>query len=243
MIICLVFWGFGRLVPGPGAFGAARDVDVLYEYQRCVCFSEIPLPLLERLVDRRSRYGVGFRQDSLVTKGGARVWYLDKDGSPAVAFRVLVASKRLEGVDPDDPLWRLTPLVDFPGDYGSTQYRFEWEREWRVPHEVVFEPRDVAFIFLPEGEHSAARAFFQQAEQDETGPNYTCPFIDPLWPMERIQEAATNLPSLQGESASPRSNSDPDECPFRQVFEGGLCPACGHEHGGDPCSRCGRPHH
>jgi hypothetical protein len=65
-------------------FGSARNLDALGETQESACFSEIPLDRLDRLVARRSHYGIGFRQDILTSAGGARVWYLDR-GSPIEA--------------------------------------------------------------------------------------------------------------------------------------------------------------
>lgn len=62
-----------ELRPGPSAFGAGRGLEALGDSQRCVCFSEIPLDLLGRLVARRSVYGVGFMDALLVLNGGARV--------------------------------------------------------------------------------------------------------------------------------------------------------------------------
>ena len=72
--------GEGRLCAGAKPLGAARSQPALAELHRVVCFSEIPLDMLERLVERRSLYGIGFRKDVLVGKGGAPLWYLDKDG-------------------------------------------------------------------------------------------------------------------------------------------------------------------
>ena len=69
-----------------GPFGAARKLAGLGDTQHSACFSEIPLDLLARLIDRRSLYGIGFRQDVLVAGGGARVWYLDKGGPAAEGF-------------------------------------------------------------------------------------------------------------------------------------------------------------
>jgi hypothetical protein len=65
-----------------------------------------------------------------------------------------------DGVNQSDAIWKQTPFVDFPGTYGSAQYRFEWEREWRVPHGVTFQPDDVAFLFIPESLLGKARSFF-----------------------------------------------------------------------------------
>ena len=41
----------GRIIPG-GPFGAARNLPELSESQKSACFSEIPLDLLERLIER-----------------------------------------------------------------------------------------------------------------------------------------------------------------------------------------------
>src|SRR5262245_7804519 len=41
-------------------FGAARSLDALGDTQNSACFSEIPLDRLNRLVYRRSQFGIGF---------------------------------------------------------------------------------------------------------------------------------------------------------------------------------------
>jgi hypothetical protein len=60
--------------------------------------------MLDRLVLRRSRYGIGFRQDFLVSNGGARVWYLDVEGEVADSFGELVRAKLSGAIDAIDPL-------------------------------------------------------------------------------------------------------------------------------------------
>jgi hypothetical protein len=159
--------------------GATRKVPELREHHRVVCFSEIPLDMLDRLIERRSLYGLGFRKDFVVSNGGAPLWYLDKDGAQAKLINAQVAAKRRGSIDPDDPLWKVTPFIDNPGDYGWTKYRWEWERDWRVVGEVAFEPEDVAFLFLPEEDHEAARQFFANVEAEHSGPAYHGPYIDP----------------------------------------------------------------
>jgi hypothetical protein len=136
----------------------------------------------------------GFRQNFLIERGGARVWYLDKDGPVAAEFVELVRRHMVGGIDADDTLWRLTPFVDYPGTYGDTQYRFEWEREWRVPGSLSFTPDDVAFLFIPEEYHAAAWAFFEEALEEQTGPAYLCPYLDPRWSMDRLQEVLAEVP-------------------------------------------------
>lgn len=186
--------GSGALKPGVAPLGAGRRVPGIGDSQRVVCFSEIPLDLLDRLIERRSLYGLGFKKELLVAKGGAPLWYLDNEGEQAAIIRAQMAERLERGVDPDDPFWRLTPFIDTPGVYYGRPYRFEWEREWRVIGGMRFQTEDVAFLFLPEEDHDAARQFFADAELEHTGPAYFCPYIDPRWPMDRIQHAVENVP-------------------------------------------------
>ena len=60
----LVILSEDRLNPGQAASGAGRGLDALGETQHCVCMSEIPLDLLERLVRRRARMELGFGRTS-----------------------------------------------------------------------------------------------------------------------------------------------------------------------------------
>jgi hypothetical protein len=222
-LVLAILWE-GRIGTG-GPFGAARRVAGLGESQCSACLSEIPLDLLARLIQRRSLYGTGFRQDFLVEKGGARVWYLDKDGTVAAAFKEVVRSAESGGVDPSAPLWKVTPFVDYPGDYGGTQYRFEWEREWRVPRPLEFQPEDVAFLFIPEELHAAARTFFEEHLQENTGPAYLCPYVDPRWDMPTIQQAFAPIPGPPTVAA--------------QVIQEDTCPYCGGWVEDDQCLDCG----
>ncbi len=143
------------------------------------------------------------------------------------AFQALVREKLTGGIDPTDPLWRLTPFVDFPGEYGPTEYRFEWEREWRVPGELTFGPDDVAFLFIPESFHAAARTFFEGHLADHSGPAYLCPYVDPTWDMPRVQTAfaavATPIAGMTSTTADPY----------------GTCDYCGGPTHGGQCLLCG----
>jgi hypothetical protein len=174
-------------------FGAARRLDALGDSQQAACFSEVPLDRLDRLVERRSKYGIGFHQDFLVESGGGRVWYVDTESELASSVRTLISHKVGPPMDLSSPLWDLTPFIDFAGSYGSIEYRFEWEREWRVPGGLTFSPDQVSFLFIPAELHSQARRLFDDAERMNTGPNYRCPFLDPLWADDRIQAALADL--------------------------------------------------
>jgi Putative abortive phage resistance protein AbiGi, antitoxin len=194
------FWksilGEAALRPGTEPFGAGRKVPRVGDRHRCVCFSEIPLDMLKRLIDRRDcHYGIGFLKNFIVKRGGAPVWYLDKDGRQGRMLARLIRKKREERIDLRDPVWKLTPFIDLPGEYPRGSYRFEWEREWRVVGEVPFSPDDLAFLFLPEREHDEARQFFADVELEHTGPAYhECVYIDPEWKMDRIQQALKTVP-------------------------------------------------
>lgn len=170
-------------------FGAARSVHSV-EGQYAACFSEIPLDLLDRLVHRRgTRHGIGFRQEHVVAAGGGRVWYVENQTAAAQAVRDLVQEAQGPPFRRDHPIWCLTPLIDLPGSYGSTRYRFEWEREWRVAGDFSFHPEDVAFLFMPEELHQQARDFFERIGWDNSGPVYDCPLLDPLWSEDQIRRA------------------------------------------------------
>jgi hypothetical protein len=225
-VMMKILWE-SRILPG-GPFGAARNLAEIAESQKSACFSEIPLDLLARLVDRRSLYGIGFRQDLLVGHGGTRVWYLDKGGAAAAAFQALVRDALAGEIDSSAPIWRLTPFVDFPGDYAGGPYRFEWEREWRVPGGVAFNPDDVAFLFVPESLHEAARTFFEGHLASQSGPAYLCPYIDPRWDMPRIQAEFAKVASPPI-APVPMSDEDVDDsCPYcGGPTYGGMCLLCG----------------
>lgn len=183
-----------QLVPG-GRFGIAKGINLgLAPGQESVCFSEIPLDRLDRLVDRWSRFGIGFRQEFIAAAGGGRVWYVDRGTEIAHWISALMHGPPGAGRPPPDaPIWHLTPFIDFPGTYGETQYRFEWEREWRLPGNLRFTEADVEFLFIPEESHVVARGFFRDVRQQNLGPAYECPFIDPLWPEADIQLALSAL--------------------------------------------------
>jgi len=200
-VMLAVLWEL-HLKPGPGRWGAARKDERLGDSQRAVCLAEVPLPFVRRIADRRkSRYGLGFTQEFVRKHGGARVWYLDKGERIATAFQQTLDSHAAV-FDPDDEFWKLTPFVDitgfFPSPGGSKERRFEWEREWRVPGPdgLPFTPDDVAFLFIPEEEHTAAREFFA-SYGNVTGPSFECPLIDPHWDEPAIQKALAGRAAVE----------------------------------------------
>jgi hypothetical protein len=173
-------------------FGLARSITGTRAPQHSACFSEIPLGYLDRLAERRSRYGLAFRKQDVIARGGTPVWYVEKSSAVGEALEALRTDASNSG-QPDHPFWSLTPFIDRLGEYGGRSYRFEWEREWRVPGGLEFDVAEVAFLLLPEVHHVAARAFFENAFADNTGPAYFCPYLDPNWSIDRIGEAIDGL--------------------------------------------------
>jgi hypothetical protein len=197
--------GEGRLKPGDKALGAGRNLAEVRDLHRVVCFSEIPLDMLDRLIERRSLYGIGFRKDVVVAKGGAPLWYLDKDGVQAKIIQQQIRTAIAGGVDPGDQIWQLTPFIDNPGNYPGRNYRFEWEREWRVVGDFTFTPDDVAFLFLPEDDHDKTRQFFADVQVENSGPSYLFAYIDPRWDLDKIEKALRHVP----EAPPPSANATP----------------------------------
>lgn len=164
-------------------FGAGR---LLPPARKSVCFSEVPLHHLQRIAKERGEHGIGFRKELIVARGGGPILYAYKDSAHAHAIRSMTEDQKH---DPSHPIWSLAPFVDLPGVYGYATYLFEWEREWRIVGDFAFDPAEAAFLIIPEGLHSLARSFFDDAEAENVGPNYKCKFIDPYWSEERVAAA------------------------------------------------------
>lgn len=144
---------------------------------KSACFSEIPPPYLQKLVKQRYNYGVAFKKEWLLKNNGQRVWYIEKNSTAHTSLENMASTL----VGPArDAFLELAPFIDIPGEYENSTYRFEWEREWRVAGNLSFLPSDVEFLILPKEVHEAARDFFQDAQNNHVGPNYNCPYYDPL---------------------------------------------------------------
>jgi hypothetical protein len=178
-----------RLIAG-NSFGAART-KAPEGTQRAVCFSEVPPHELGRLATRRkSKFGIAFTKSFIRAQGGGPIWYVGKNSPMATAVDSLISRGQL---DPNDPIWQLTPLIDKPGNYGGAMYDFEWEREWRHVGDLTFSESDVAFLVIPEELHATAWGFFASALNENSGPAYLCPYIDPYWDQVRVQQALSSV--------------------------------------------------
>lgn len=178
----------GGCIRAMNPFGIARAWAPDLTSQRAVCFSEVPLHEVGRIAIRRnSKYGIGFTKDFLRNREGGPVWAVENQSSAALALHSLTESA-IPNVE--DPIWKLTPFIDFVGKFRNGKvYRFDWEREWRLTGDLLFETTDPAFLFIPEDLHERAREFFVNAARRHTGPSYPCPFLDPTWDKEMIRAA------------------------------------------------------
>ena len=148
--------------------------------QKTVSFTEIPFGQLERIVERRgTKYGIAFSKKNLISKECNPLWYVWRETQYFNIIHNMMASEKS---NPNADIWKIAPFIEDPSD----GYDFVWEREWRHIGDFLFEPEEVAFLLIPQEFHDAARGFFENALQDNTGPAYLCPYIDPLWSEEKI---------------------------------------------------------
>lgn len=164
-----------------------------YPTQKSVCLSEVPLDLLDRLVNRRGPWGLGFTKQSVIDDDGAPVWYVEKDTNLALALTGLQHSLTTPSQRSD---WhRITRFIDKVGEFpDGTVYRFEWEREWRVPRRLDLSAGHPAFLFAPAAEHKQLMAELTVQGVAET-PHGIAPLLDPRWAESALQ-AALNRHSL-----------------------------------------------
>jgi hypothetical protein len=160
-----------------------------YPTQKSICLSEVPLDLLDRLVDRRGPWGLGFTKQSVIEYDGAPVWYVEKDTVLASALTDLQQSLTTPSQRGD---WhRITRFIDKVGEFpDGTVYRFEWEREWRVPRRLDLGAGNPAFLFAPTVEH--AKLVADLTVQGVAGtPHGIAPLLDPIWAESALQAALT----------------------------------------------------
>ena len=178
------------IVEARSPMGIARHLQVPRS-QNAACFSEVPVPGMSRIAQRLSSYGFGVHQDVLIRQEGARVWYVDLDKSIS-AYLNLVVEEHLQRADPADPFWTVTPFWEKPGMYGVTPYRFEWEREWRVPANMWFLAREVSFVVAPQIEHAVLAPWLASNPLGVDRQPVTAPLVDPRWSSDAIRQRLTS---------------------------------------------------
>ncbi|MDL4815982.1 abortive infection system antitoxin AbiGi family protein [Actinomadura opuntiae] len=165
--------------------------------QHALCLSEIPLDQLDRLVEQHGRLGIGFRRSFVRERGGAPVWYVHRDTTDlAEAIQKVVGQAMVGGINPADPIWKLTPFIDKPGSGSWGRYEFEWEREWRVLGDLEFRVGNIEFLIIPEEDQPWLRERWA-ANFWESMP----PVIDITWEMGRLQAALIDYKLSEDEAA------------------------------------------
>jgi hypothetical protein len=159
----------GRIRPG-GPYGWGRGVREMWDSHSSACLSEVPLDLIDRIMGRHGNFGLAFTREFVVSRGGGRVWYLDKSSEPGAALFAAIGDL-MRAQSFSHCLWKLSPFIDclMPG-----RYEFDWEREWRVPGGVEFTFADVAFVITPEageGESNATHVLHQPGMLQFIVPN------------------------------------------------------------------------
>ncbi len=157
-----------------------------------VCFTECTWGSLLFHADRYSRYGIGFHKAFLFAAGGGPAIYLPPGlmehqkahvpaGTPALHPQVFAF------VTPFVPFYAPAEYKDrFWADKPTVDYSHE--REWRVPHTLVFGLRTVAFVIVDKYEDIATAP---AALKDAIGrqnwlimDNYER--IEELWPLHYL---------------------------------------------------------
>lgn len=178
----------GERIEARTPFGWNRDADRQDNLptQKSVCLSEVPLDLLDRLVERHGSWGLGFKKADLAMDGAVPVWYVEKDTRAARNINIVGSHVPPEA---EQAWYELTRYIDKVGEFpDGSVYRFEWEREWRVPRRLDLWPGGPAFLFAPERQHDR----LTRALEDLGTPSLRRgipPIFDPLWSDDVIQEA------------------------------------------------------
>ena len=95
-----------------------------------------------------------------------------------------------------------------------------------MPGGLGFGPEDVAFLFLPEAFHEAARTFFAGHLAEPPGRRISVPNVDPTWDMPRIQAAYAPLAAVPAAYAAADAWGTCDYCGGPTAD--GLCLLCGN---------------
>ncbi|MBI4405016.1 MAG: hypothetical protein HY537_12710 [Deltaproteobacteria bacterium] len=151
---------------------------------KCVCFSEAPLLELKHFykatVRKRNeykKYGLAFWSHTIRARGGNPIFYVDTKKQHLMSGLDIMARP--------SHIIQFAPLMPFMELFGPPLYRsavdeidFRWEREWRVPGNLSFQLKEVAFGICPEN----------QIPEFEKLVSNTFPFIDPDWTVEQLRD-------------------------------------------------------
>jgi len=172
--------------------GVLRATRMPWTNKPAVAFTECTWGSLLDHANRYSRFGVGFHKAFLFACGGGPAIYL----TPGLLEhqRTHVGAHKHPF---DDVLFAF--VTPFCPPYAPKKYKDQFwkkaktvdythEREWRVPHDLVFKPQDVAFVIVADYEHMAKAP---KTLKDTIGrkkwllmDNYER--VERIWPVHRI---------------------------------------------------------
>jgi hypothetical protein len=115
-----------------------------------VCFTECPWPSLIKHAESYSPYGIGFTKPHVFAAGGGPAYYVRADHFKKQTWDAHVFAF----ATPFWPEYRPKKLRGKEHLDGKT-IDYSHEREWRVPHQFLFEHSDIQFVVLKNYEDMA----------------------------------------------------------------------------------------
>lgn len=151
-----------------------------------VCFTESPWASLLSHTKKYSPFGIGFSKPALFAKNGAPAIYMRTDHYNRQQMKGNFDEHLWPFITPFSPYYRPQWMKKEEYDIGDCDYTHE--REWRVPHNFIFNYANIEFIIL---ETYKDMAKFPQDLKDAIGrekfilmDNYKT--IEKLWPVHKI---------------------------------------------------------
>ncbi|TFD27755.1 hypothetical protein [Cryobacterium lyxosi] len=110
------------------------------------CFTELPIGDLHRVARAKGKYGIAVSKSFAKNEGAQEVIYLDLDSRDYCRIeREIAAAKRAGDVNAD--AWNRSPFIS----PNRPNYKYEYEKEWRVPGGLQFSWSDILFVSGPDG--------------------------------------------------------------------------------------------
>lgn len=157
------------------------------------------LESIASLGQRHGFFGLGFSTSWLQERGAAPVWYVVKGSAfQTELFEIIQRLAFQQQADPADPLWKLTPFIDYPQEpaegEGPSTYDWRWEREWRVRGDLSFDLDAVRLLFAPAADHERVRAWWNVQVIDGFA-ELIPPIVDANWSRSQIDDVVRSGPA------------------------------------------------
>jgi len=125
--------------------GKVRANNIPWTNNPAVCFTECPWASLLRHVELYSPFGVGFQKSHVFAAGGGPAYYVRADHFEKQQWSDHVKTF----VTPFWPRYRPNS-EEFKKPLNGKTVDYSHEREWRVPHDFLFQLDQVQFVVLPD---------------------------------------------------------------------------------------------